>query len=64
MLVTMALPSDDIYPILAQLCLSLFWSVNISWQDTKRELGSEFDRMDCTLDESSVIIKQTGRQVC
>ncbi|CAN6881801.1 unnamed protein product [Brassica oleracea] len=31
--------------------------------DTKRELGSEFDRMDCTLDESSVIIKQTGRQV-
>nr|VDD43768.1 unnamed protein product [Brassica oleracea] len=47
----------------AQLCLSLFWSVNISWQDTKLELGSEFDRMDCTLDESSVIIKQTGRQV-
>ncbi|KAL0814561.1 hypothetical protein Bca101_071004 [Brassica carinata] len=34
-----------------------------SLSDTKRELGSEFDRMDCTLDESSVIIKQTGRQV-
>ncbi|KAG2269454.1 hypothetical protein Bca52824_064009 [Brassica carinata] len=34
-----------------------------SLSDTKLELGSEFDRMDCTLDESSVIIKQTGRQV-
>ncbi|WZZ16524.1 hypothetical protein YC2023_109613 [Brassica napus] len=31
--------------------------------DTKRELGSEVDRMDSTLDASSVIIKETGRQV-
>ena len=56
--------ADDLYPFLAQLCLSHFWSVKISWQDTKRELGSEVDRMDCTLDASSVIIKETGRQVC
>ncbi|CAF2045289.1 BnaA09g28050D [Brassica napus] len=41
----------------------IFWSVKISWQDTKRELGSEVDRMDSTLDASSVIIKETGRQV-
>ncbi|KAL0795579.1 hypothetical protein Bca101_066956 [Brassica carinata] len=31
--------------------------------DTKRELGAEVDRMDCTLDASSIIIKETGRQV-
>ncbi|CAH8381692.1 unnamed protein product [Eruca vesicaria subsp. sativa] len=30
---------------------------------TKRELGSEIDRMECTLDASSVIIKETGREV-
>ncbi|XP_013659649.1 uncharacterized protein LOC106364669 [Brassica napus] len=34
-----------------------------SLSDTKRELGSEVDRMDSTLDASSVIIKETGRQV-
>ncbi|KAF8090893.1 hypothetical protein N665_0462s0030 [Sinapis alba] len=33
-----------------------------SLSDTKREIGSEIDRMDCTLDASSVIIKQTGKQ--
>lgn len=44
--------------------LSHFVYVNISWQGTKKELGSEIDRMDRTLDESSVIIKQTGREVC
>ncbi|KAF8097233.1 hypothetical protein N665_0292s0013 [Sinapis alba] len=30
---------------------------------TKRELGSEIDRMDRTLDASTVIIKETGREV-
>ncbi|KAH0911398.1 hypothetical protein HID58_034719 [Brassica napus] len=34
-----------------------------SLSGTKKELGSEIDRMDRTLDESSVIIKQTGREV-
>ncbi|KAG2269648.1 hypothetical protein Bca52824_064203 [Brassica carinata] len=34
-----------------------------SLSDTKRELGAEVDRMDCTLDASSIIIKETGRQV-
>ncbi|XP_048615008.1 uncharacterized protein LOC106397541 isoform X1 [Brassica napus] len=34
-----------------------------SLSGTKRELGSEIDRMDRTLDASSVTIKQTGREV-
>ncbi|KAJ0247502.1 DUF1664 domain-containing protein [Hirschfeldia incana] len=34
-----------------------------SLSGTKRELGSEIDRMDRTLDESTVIIKETGREV-
>ncbi|KAJ4916681.1 hypothetical protein Rs2_02231 [Raphanus sativus] len=34
-----------------------------SLSGTKRELGSEIDRMDRTLDASSVIIKETGREV-
>ncbi|CAG7864558.1 unnamed protein product [Brassica rapa] len=38
-------------------------SFSSALNDTKRELGSEVDRMDCTLDASSVIIKETGRQV-
>ncbi|KAH0911397.1 hypothetical protein HID58_034718 [Brassica napus] len=53
---------DGFYSSLSAISL-IFWSVKISWQDTKRELGSEVDRMDSTLDASSVIIKETGRQV-
>ncbi|KAF8090892.1 hypothetical protein N665_0462s0029 [Sinapis alba] len=34
-----------------------------SLSGTERELGSKIDRMDRTLDASSVIIKQTGREV-
>ncbi|KAJ4879818.1 hypothetical protein Rs2_36872 [Raphanus sativus] len=34
-----------------------------SLSGTKRELGSEIDRMDRTLDESTIIIKETGREV-
>ncbi|CAH8349724.1 unnamed protein product [Eruca vesicaria subsp. sativa] len=34
-----------------------------SLSGTKRELGSEIDRMDRTLDASTIIIKETGREV-
>ncbi|CAF2253469.1 unnamed protein product [Brassica napus] len=34
-----------------------------SLSGTKRELGSEIDRMDRSLDESTIIIKETGREV-